>query len=106
MTTTERTALSPGIYQTTGRSYLVRDGAVRLVRRNGEPSRYVLARVHGAGLKVTGNGHGHEAALHALATGQATQVEVHCRAVGCGRLLTDEVSKTLGLGPEHRGEVA
>jgi hypothetical protein len=96
--------MQAGVYRVNDRSYLVRDGAVRMVRANGQPSRSIVARVTGAGLQVTGNGQGHEVALHALATGQATQVQAHCER--CGARLTDPASIAAGLGPECQKAVA
>ena len=97
--------LHPGLYRVTDRRYLIRDGAVRRVGTNGQPSRYIVARQIGAGLQVTGNGEAHAPALHALATGQAERLEIHCRHAGCGRHLTDPDSIATGLGPEHREAV-
>jgi hypothetical protein len=97
--------LSPGLYRVpTGSDYLVRDGAVRRVRANGQPSRYIVARLAGTGLKVTGNGQGHETALHAPATGQATQIEHHCSR--CSAPLSDPVSIARAVGPECAKAVA
>jgi len=107
MTSTESTVsrttrLSPGLYVVAGRTYLLRSGIVRMVRANGTPSRFIVARQAGAGLQVTGNGRGHETAMHALAAGQATQVEAHCRR--CGAVLT--ASAADGIGPECAKAVA
>ncbi len=101
---TEPGMLAPGIYRVNDRSYLIRAGAVRMVRASGQPSRYIVARVAGAALQVTGNGQGHEVALHALATGQAIQVEAHCHR--CGARVTDPASIAAGLGPECQKAVA
>jgi hypothetical protein len=101
---TESTVLTPGIYAINARRYLVRDSAVRMIRGNGQLSRYVVARVAGAGLQVTGNGHGHEPAMHTLATGQALQVEAHCSR--CTARLVDPESIARGFGPECAKAVA
>jgi hypothetical protein len=94
--------ITPGIHRVGDRRYLVRDGAVRTIRGTGQPSRYILARLAGPGLQVTGNGHGHEAAMHALATGQAELVEHHCRR--CGAKITDQTSIAVGIGRECQGK--
>jgi Family of unknown function (DUF6011) len=96
--------ITPGIYTINARRYLLRYSAVHMVRANGQPSRYVVARVAGAGLQVTGNGHGHEPAMHALATGQALQVEAHCSR--CTARLVDPESIARGFGPECAKAVA
>jgi hypothetical protein len=98
--------LHPGLYRIADRRYLIRDGAVRRVGANGQPSRYIVARQAGAGLQLTGNGQAHAPAMHALATGRAERLEIHCRHAGCGRVLTDPQSQALGLGSEHREAVA
>jgi hypothetical protein len=98
-------SLSPGLYQVAGRQYLVRADAVRMVRRNGQPSRYILARIAGPGLQVVvGSSRSAQVAMHALATGQAAQVEAHCHR--CNRLLSDPESVAAGIGPECAKAVA